>query len=223
MSSRKPRKRAPRGTPTRTASGSKGSRGWPMDSLSGWRPLAIGAGAALLVTLALVAALGRGGGGAGSGASSPGASEASTGAIAPATKGGLPRLSVTDVEGARVTVPGAKPGVLIFTASYCTPCIQLTPPLAEIVRTMDGRVDVLTLSVDPSDTSEAMQSAYAPVIGDTPGWRIATDPSGEAAPAFQITSLGTEIVYDEDGRQVFRGVLSDPAEIGDALRKALGA
>lgn len=133
----------------------------------------------------------------------------------------LQRFSLADVNGRDVTRPsGRKPGVLVFTASYCTPCIAQAPSLVAELRKFGSRAEVLTVSIDPGDSSKALRDAFRPVIGSPRNYPLAWDPSGKIGPAFDVTALGTEIVYDRAGREVWRGVSSPAAEIGAALRKA---
>lgn len=133
----------------------------------------------------------------------------------------LQRFSLADVNGREVTRPsGGKPGVLVFTASYCTPCIAQAPSLVAELRKFGSRAEVLTVSIDPGDSSKALRDAFRPVIGSPRNYPLAWDPSGKIGPAFDVTALGTEIVYDCAGREMWRGVSSPAAEIGAALRKA---
>lgn len=133
----------------------------------------------------------------------------------------LRRFSLRDVEGRKVTRPsGRRPGVLVFTASYCTPCIAQAPSLVAEMRKFGSRAEVLTVSIDPGDSSAALRDAFKPVIGNPAGYPLAWDPTGQVGPAFGVTALGTEIVYDRAGREVWRGVSSPASEVGAALRKA---
>jgi len=133
----------------------------------------------------------------------------------------LRRFTLADVTGRKLTRPtGRKPGVLVFTASYCTPCIAQAPGLVAEMRKFGSRAEILTLSIDPGDSSAALRDAFKPAIGDARAYPLAWDPSGQLAPAFNVTALGTEVVYDRAGREVWRGVLSAPSEIAAALRRA---
>lgn len=131
------------------------------------------------------------------------------------------RFSLVTDDGQTVTRPsGRKPGVLVFTASYCTPCVVQAPSLVAEMRKLGSRAEILTFSIDPGDSIEAMSSAFKPAIGNARDYPLAVDKSGQLAPAFGVQALGTEIVYDRAGREVWRGVLSPASEIAAALRKA---
>lgn len=177
--------------------------------------LAGGALAAVLVALVVVAMQRANSGGTASGGNTPTQASGQS-----AASGRIPRFSLMDINGSSVTVPAGRPGVLIFTASYCTPCISQAPGLVSLKRKLGRKFDMLTFSIDPGDSNAAMRRSFGPIVGFTPGYHLAWDRSGTLATTFQITSLGTEIVYDASGRQVFRGVLSPVGEIAAALRKA---
>jgi len=115
---------------------------------------------------------------------------------------------------------GRKPGVLVFTASNCSPCIVQARSLLAEMRKVGSRAEILTVSIDPGDSSSALRDAFKPAIGNARNYPLAVDHSGQLAPAFGVTATGTEIVYDRAGREVWRGVSSPVSEIGAALRKA---
>lgn len=171
--------------------------------------------ATVLVVLVVVAMQRADGGGSAGAANTP--AQASAGSVA---SGGIPGFSLIDINGSSVTVPAGRPGVLVFTASYCTPCITQAPGLVSLKRKLGRKFDMLTFSIDPGDSNEAMRRAFGPVVGNTPGYHLGWDRGGTLATTFRITALGTEIVYDARGREVFRGVLSPVDEIAEALRKA---
>lgn len=144
-----------------------------------------------------------------------------TGDGAQASSKSARRFSLVDVDGRNVTRPtGRKPGVLVFTASYCSPCIEQAPSLVAEMRKFGSRAEILTLSIDPGDSSSALRDAFKPAIGNARDYPLAVDKSGQLAPAFGVQALGTEIVYDRAGREVWRGTLSPASEIAAALRKA---
>jgi len=133
----------------------------------------------------------------------------------------LRRFSLADVDGRQVMRPtGRKPGVLVFTASNCSPCIVQARSLLAEMRKFGSRAEILTVSIDPGDSSSALRDAFKPAIGNARNYPLAVDQSGQLAPAFGVTATGTEIVYDRAGREVWRGVSSPVSEIGAALRKA---
>jgi len=115
---------------------------------------------------------------------------------------------------------GRRPGVLVFTASNCSPCIVQARSLLAEMRKVGSRAEILTVSIDPGDSSSALRDAFKPAIGNARNYPLAVDQSGQLAPAFGVTATGTEIVYDRAGREVWRGVSSPVSEIGAALRKA---
>lgn len=133
----------------------------------------------------------------------------------------LRRFSLADVDGRQVMRPsGRRPGVLVFTASNCPRCIVQAPSLLAEMRKFGSRAEILTVSIDPGDSSSALRDAFEPAIGNARNYPLAVDQSGQLAPTFGVTATGTEIVYDRAGREVWRGVSSPVSEIGAALRKA---
>lgn len=177
----------------------------------------LGAGAVVVIFVVLVVVSAQRSSSQRAKASGTAVASSSAGASAAGT---LPRFTMADVDGRTVTRPGGKPGLLIFTASYCTPCIEQAPGIVALKRRLGARVEILTFSIDPGDSAAAMRSAFGPIAGRTPGYVLGWDSSGRLAPAYGVSSLGTEVVYDRRGRQVWRGVLSDSSEIAAALRRA---
>ncbi len=92
--------------------------------------------------------------------------------------------------------------MLVFTASNCSPCIVQAPGLLAEMRKFGSRAEILTVSIDPGDSSSALRDAFKPAIGSARNYPLAVDRSGQLAPAFGVTATGTEIVYDRAGREV---------------------
>ncbi|HWP34126.1 MAG TPA: TlpA disulfide reductase family protein [Thermodesulfobacteriota bacterium] len=65
-------------------------------------------------------------------------------------------------------------------------------------------VEVVAINILPEQAPFATWKAFWRAAGGGPGVRLAEDPAGRAAAAFNVRSIGTTIVLDRQGRIVYR-------------------
>jgi hypothetical protein len=90
--------------------------------------------------------------------------------------------------------------------------------MAEFTRRAGGKVDAAYVSVDPSETPGTLADRRE-AIGEVP-YEFAIDTSGDLAAQNQITTLGTVIVYDAEGKIVAKSVEPRMEDLEDAFKRA---
>jgi thiol-disulfide isomerase/thioredoxin len=136
-------------------------------------------------------------------ANSQAPAEAPAGAVDRSHKGAqLPDLRFKDANGKeiRTTALSGKPLLINLWATWCGPCVAELPTLDAIAA--KGEVQVLTLSQD----SERAADKVAPFltakgIKQLGAW---LDPEGQGATQWQVSTLPSSILYDAQGREVWR-------------------
>ncbi|MBQ8161431.1 MAG: redoxin domain-containing protein [Clostridia bacterium] len=123
----------------------------------------------------------------------------------------MPQFSVTTTEGAEMTLDGIlteKDVVLVnFFATWCPPCKMEFPYLEEAYGKYKDRVEVVALSVEPTDTLDILKD-YADELGLTFPMGRDTDNLGTL---FQVVSIPTTVVVDRYGEIVLVEVGAQPS------------
>lgn len=145
-------------------------------------------------------------------ATSPLSGERAPDFVLPVHHGGEPgsRVRLSDLSGKAV--------ILDFWASWCGPCLQQIPILAEYARSAAGQ-SIRILGVNTGDTPDAADSAMAAL---EPPYPSVTDAGGRVAAAFAVDGLPTLVLVGPEGR--VRGVsqgLSDAEQLRDWVEAAL--
>lgn len=150
----------------------------------------------------------------------PSAGEGGAGAsaAAPGVERRGSRFVLTDIDGRRVVRPNGKPGAIFFVASSCTSCVAQAAALGDLKRKLGARVEMLAVTIDPSDSAASFADFRAQA--GNPPFPFGMDPNGVLAGEFEAYALGTTVVYDARGKQVFSGVDSPIGPIAEAFRKA---
>lgn len=130
----------------------------------------------------------------------------------------MPSFTIASLDGDSVQVPSGRPGAVFFTTATCESCIPSSRALGALKRRFGARADVLWVSINPSDTVSRVRT-FQRAIGREP-YRVALDTSGALARTFRVTALGTAVVYDTDGRVVFRGDEPQLPALRSAFTKA---
>ena len=116
----------------------------------------------------------------------------------------MPDFTVETVNGGTFTLSEAlkeKKAVLInLWASWCGPCQMEFPYLQKAYELYDDVVAVIALSVEKSDTPEAL-TAYAEENGLT--FPIGSDSAVNLSSAFGVRSIPTSIIVDQFGNVAF--------------------
>ena len=151
-------------------------------------------------------------------ASEAAAAAAETGALDRSHKGSeLPDFTVKDAAGKEQPLAAlkGKPLLINLWATWCAPCIAELPQLDRLAAA--GKISVLTVSQD----SRHMEK-IAPFLAAKGGSHLGPwlDPDGDLGAQYQIQNLPTSILYDAQGREVWR--VSGPLDWnGAAAAKAL--
>lgn len=127
-------------------------------------------------------------------------------------------MRLTSIDGERISLPAGRPGMVMFSTSGCTSCIPSAQDMADVIATARPPVDGLYLSMDPGDNAGALGDRRES-IGDAP-YPFAIDASGTMAAQYEITALGTVLVYDATGTIVARFVDPGADDLRTAVRRA---
>jgi hypothetical protein len=130
----------------------------------------------------------------------------------------LAPIRLTSIDGERISLPAGRPGMLMFSTSTCVPCFISAKHMADYKARAPQRVDAAFIGVDPGDPPSAL-AARRDLIGERP-FPFAIDTSGTMAAQYQITTLGTVIVYDAAGKIVARIVEPTIDDLRAAFRRA---
>jgi cytochrome oxidase Cu insertion factor (SCO1/SenC/PrrC family) len=140
---------------------------------------------------------------------SAGASEAADSYAAP--------VRLTSIDGKQVTLPAGRPGMVMLSSSLCTTCFLTVRDMGKLKARLGGRVDAAFISVDPGDSATTLADRRDS-IGDPP-IPFAIDTTGTLAERYQITTLGTVVVYDAAGRIVDRWIEPTLSDLEAAFRR----
>ncbi len=133
------------------------------------------------------------------------------------SKGGVgraaPALPSERLSGAPVTLASlrGKPALVVFWASWCTPCEQEAPALERFWRSLsaDGRAPATLVGVNWSDPSPASARAFVRRFGWTfPNLR---DPEELSGQKYGVSGLPTTFAIDAQGR--IRATLRGPQTV----------
>jgi len=135
-----------------------------------------------------------------------------------------PTFELPALDGGTVSLEAERGHVvwLDFWASWCAPCRQSFPWMADLQRRHGARgLRVLAVNVDarPADARRF-------VARDPPPFAIALDPSGDLARRYAIRAMPTSVLIDASGRvlAVHNGFRSaDTADLERRIERALGA
>lgn len=152
---------------------------------------------------------GSGTSGAGSGASSAGSSGASA-ADAPGASGAGTAKHLA------VAVHGEHAALVLFWASWCTPCQHEAPAVERFAQSAAGRGRIV--GIDYGESERAGARAFIRRYGWT--FPNLNDPDGETGEAYGVTNLPTTFAIDAHGRISAR--LSGP-QTERSLTRALAA
>ncbi len=117
----------------------------------------------------------------------------------------LPDLTLTDAAGRELRLPSlkGKPLLLNLWATWCAPCVVELPMLDKLAATRGGELRVLTVSQDMQQTEKV-----APFLAERGLARLEPwlDPKTDLAFHYDAATLPTTILYDAQGREVWRYV-----------------
>ena len=133
------------------------------------------------------------------------------------TTGNPTGLAAVTLDGARVSVPvPGRPTVVYFYAVGCSSCAQALHDIGASRAAAPPGTAYQAVDVNPADRPADIRAFLADARTD--GFALLRDPGNRLAGAFQVTALGTTVVFDAAGRQVWRGIDPSTATLAAALR-----
>ncbi len=131
--------------------------------------------------------------------------------------GHLPTWTLTGLDGSKVELEPGRPTLVNLWATWCEPCIAEMPHLAALARRFP-KVRFVGISVD----DESVASEVAEVLRETGvTYEVGLDGRGEAFRVFRAEFVPTTVVFDAQGRRVFRRagpIRKDDPELVRVLR-----
>ena len=133
---------------------------------------------------------------------------------------GLISVTMHDIYGRRLVMPGGKPGAVVFIrATGCGECVAAVRTLvAQARRAHAGDVSLTVIGVDSIETRQDFAS-FARAAGHPPVSYVLDDRNNSLASIFGASSLGATVVYDRSGKVLDRPS-ANPAAVFTALRRA---
>lgn len=116
----------------------------------------------------------------------------------------MPMRVLRDAAGAETTLAAFDGEVMVLNlwATWCAPCMEEMPTLAELQRRYQGRVQVIPVSVDTEGQRARAQRELARLSGGTLPFLI--DVSRGVLFDAQAAGMPVTIIYDREGREVAR-------------------
>lgn len=115
----------------------------------------------------------------------------------------MPEMTLKDASGKTLALSSLRgtPTLVNLWATWCAPCVVELPTLDRLVDVREGKLRVVTVSQDMSGTEKV-----AAFIKERGGDNLEPwiDPQGELGAKYQIQTLPTTILYDSQGREVWR-------------------
>lgn len=116
----------------------------------------------------------------------------------------LPAFVAHDPAGANLALASlkGKPVLLNLWATWCAPCVQELPGLAALAGAEKGKLAVVTVSQDSPGQGDKVKAFLASHrVAALPAW---LDPDNTLASTFHADVLPTTVLFDRDGKEVWR-------------------
>jgi thiol-disulfide isomerase/thioredoxin len=125
----------------------------------------------------------------------------------------LPDFVLTDPAGKKIDLQSLKgqPLLINLWATWCAPCVAELPALDTLAGSLGGKLRVLTVNQDSGQPEKAGQFLKERGVTRLEPW---LDPKGDLAFHYEAPSLPMTVLYDSQGREVWR--MAAPKEWGDA-------
>jgi thiol-disulfide isomerase/thioredoxin len=115
----------------------------------------------------------------------------------------IPAVELTDPEGATLATASlkGKPVLVNLWATWCVPCIAEMPLLDDLAGELGEGVRVLTISEDFQGAEKVVPFFAEKKFANLPQWM---DTPNKLPPAFGANSLPLTVLYDAEGKEVWR-------------------
>jgi thiol-disulfide isomerase/thioredoxin len=116
----------------------------------------------------------------------------------------MPTRAIRDASGAETTLHAFQGDVLVVNvwATWCAPCVEELPTLGELQRRFDGRLRVITVSIDSEGKREQAQRELAERGGNALPFLI--DITRGILFDVQGAGMPVTIIYGRDGDEIAR-------------------
>jgi len=117
----------------------------------------------------------------------------------------LPQATVTDPGGAKLTIASlkGKPVLINLWATWCGPCVKELPTLDALAARDAGKLAVVTVSQDSGQPDKVKAALADRHLDHLHPW---LDPDNTLAFFFNSGELPTSVLFDAQGREVWRMV-----------------
>jgi cytochrome oxidase Cu insertion factor (SCO1/SenC/PrrC family) len=126
-------------------------------------------------------------------------------------------LSVKTITGASLTIPTGKPAVVFFYSVNCASCIAGAKNAGAALAKAEPGVTVISVDIDPQESNKDIHQ-FMTTIGN-PAFTLVRD-DGTLQRRYNATALGTAVVLNGAGTEVFRGIDASSDQITKALAAA---
>ena len=125
----------------------------------------------------------------------------------------------TTLDGKMFALGGGHPAAVLFITRSCGSCIVTVNAWRQAVEHGPAKnLPVLVVDIDPTGTPANLQEFRTTLASDPFQW--AQDSSGNLARHFNITSLDTTVLFNGNGREVYReNELSSADHIAQAVKQ----
>lgn len=173
-----------------------------------WQTCAVAAAAVIALLVLSAVALNR--------APAP----ASTGTDSASRTSG-PTVRLDSTAGQTLTVPGEKPTVLFFMASWCATCIEQARSMTALEDDFADTATFVAVETTPNAAPEDITRFQA--AADNPNHPYVVDGRGELVERYEVTALDTTVVLGTEGEVLARveGRALDQNALKALLGKAL--
>lgn len=129
----------------------------------------------------------------------------------------LPDLLLTDPDGIelRLSDLAGTPVLINLWATWCAPCVTELPTLNRIANRKDSTVQVVTVSQDSGDPVRVRAFLDERGLAQLPAW---LDPENNLTFHYKSGTLPTTVLYDADGKELWRYVGGREWDRADALK-----
>lgn len=125
----------------------------------------------------------------------------------------IPDFVLADPAGNKLDLQSlkGKPVLVNLWATWCAPCVAELPALDKLAASLDGKVKVLAVNQDSGEPQKAGEFLKQRGVTRLEPW---LDPKNDLAFQFGAETLPVTVMYDSNGREVWR--VAGPKEWGDA-------